>query len=172
MWKRELATEACDPEIWAELHPPKVEVAAVEVRTVTVRKTLDAEALFGFDEANLTEEARGTLGGLANQIEETSVIGVAIVGHTDRIGPEEYNLKLSERRAEAVAAYLREETDTIPDANIEMMGVGPAEPVVACEGLRGSSLVECLKPNRRVVVEITTELEQETEIDETIKETR
>ena len=158
-WTREKATQECDPDIWAEMNPP-VEVAAVEPRTVTVQKTYDAEALFGFDKDQLTDEAKGTLQGLINEIEDTNVIGVQVIGHTDRIGSDDWNQPLSERRAAAVATYLQEQTDTVPDAEITMKGVGSAEPVVACEGLRGDPLVECLKPNRRVVVEVTTEREE------------
>lgn len=75
-----------------------------------------------------------------------------ITGHADKIGTQQYNQKLSEKRAEAVAAYLKGKGIT---ANIETMGVGKTQSIKACDDkLPRKQLIECLTPNRRVVVEV------------------
>ena len=77
---------------------------------------------------------------------------VLITGHTDRIGSDNYNQKLSERRAVAVNDYLM--SQGIEERRLHTVGKGETEPVVDCKGVRGKQLIQCLQPNRRVVVEI------------------
>jgi OOP family OmpA-OmpF porin len=79
---------------------------------------------------------------------------VLVTGHTDLIGSDAYNQKLSERRANAVRKYLA--AHGIDATRIKSEGKGKNEPVVDCKGVRGTkSLIECLAPNRRVVVDAT-----------------
>jgi peptidoglycan-associated lipoprotein len=61
---------------------------------------------FGFDSFKVREEDRGSLGGNAECIQDNSERNVMLVGHTDPRGTEEYNIALSEKRAQAVADYL------------------------------------------------------------------
>jgi OOP family OmpA-OmpF porin len=75
-----------------------------------------------------------------------------ITGHTDRIGDANYNQKLSERRANQVKKYLV--SQGIEENRLHAVGKGENEPVVDCKGVRGKKAIECLQPNRRVVVEI------------------
>jgi OOP family OmpA-OmpF porin len=75
---------------------------------------------------------------------------VIVAGHTDRIGSEAYNLKLSERRANAVKAYIV--TKGIDSSRLQAVGKGKSEPVVECKGVKGKAAIECLQPNRRVVI--------------------
>ena len=83
---------------------------------------------------------------------------VLVTGHADRIGSDTYNLQLSQRRADAVKDYLVEQG--VEPARIETASKGESEPVVSCDAVKGKAngrnreLIECLKPNRRVVVEI------------------
>ena len=61
---------------------------------------------FGFDQAGLSAEARNLLSGVAECVQSAPGRGVFLNGHTDPRGTEEYNIGLSERRAQTVADYL------------------------------------------------------------------
>ena len=79
---------------------------------------------------------------------------ILVTGHTDKIGTDAYNQKLSERRADAVKKYLA--SHGIKDVRIKSVGKGESEPVVDCTGVKGNKqIIECLAPNRRVVVDAT-----------------
>jgi OmpA-OmpF porin, OOP family len=75
---------------------------------------------------------------------------VMVTGHTDRIGSEAYNQKLSEQRANEVKKYIV--SQGIDASRLQAVGKGESEPVADCKGIRGDKLVECLAPNRRVVI--------------------
>jgi OOP family OmpA-OmpF porin len=81
-----------------------------------------------------------------------------VTGHADRIGTTKYNQKLSERRAAAVKDYLI--SQGIESTRLESDAKGESEPIVDCKDVKGREsgknrkLVECLQPNRRVMVEI------------------
>ena len=77
---------------------------------------------------------------------------VTITGHTDRIGSQQYNQKLSEKRAGAVAAYLRSRGVA---ADIKTIGAGETQPIETCNTVRGrKQLIDCLAPNRRVDIDV------------------
>jgi len=84
---------------------------------------------------------------------------ININGHTDLLGPPAYNQQLSERRAEAVRAYLVSQG---ADAEkMEVYGYGKTLPIKSCRDTKGRrALIECLAPNRRVHVEIQGLLRQ------------
>ncbi len=66
------------------------------------------ELLFGFDQATLTPEAQRRLDGFLNQmLDGRQIVSIEIVGYTDDAGDVVYNLRLSERRARAVAVHLK-----------------------------------------------------------------
>jgi OOP family OmpA-OmpF porin len=121
--------------------------------------TVSAEKLFGFDKSKLREDGKATLDDAAAKLKANPDVQlVMITGHTDRIGSEAYNQKLSERRANQVRDYLIAQG---VDANrLQAVGKGESEPVVACDGVKGKKLIECLQPNRRVV--LTAEQKRET----------
>lgn len=115
---------------------------------------LQAEVLFGFDKSNLKDEGKRILD--VEVVEKMKahpeVELVLITGHTDRIGDDKYNQRLSERRAAAVKKYIA--SQGIAESRLHAVGKGESEPVADCKGVRGKKLIECLQPNRRVVVEI------------------
>ena len=80
-----------------------------------------------------------------------------MTGHTDRLGPHAYNLKLSTRRAEAVKTYLVD-TGGIPVTKVNAVGVNGSNPVTKPEDCVGkkptAKLIACLQPDRRVEVEV------------------
>ncbi|MGQ2966342.1 OmpA family protein, partial [Methylophilus sp.] len=114
--------------------------------------TVSAEKLFGFDKANLREEGRKVLEETAAKIKANpEITAVIVTGHTDRIGTDAYNQKLSERRAKQVSDYLI--AQGIDGGIITSEGKGKSEPVVQCEGKKVSKkLISCLQPNRRVEI--------------------
>jgi OOP family OmpA-OmpF porin len=121
------------------------------------RITLDSKVLFDFDKAVLRPEGRAAIDsqvvGRLSQIQKLEV--VLVTGHTDRIGSEAYNQKLSERRADAVRDYLV--SKGVPRDRIETIGMGEKQPVVQCDQQAFKALVECLQPNRRVEVQVKGE---------------
>jgi OOP family OmpA-OmpF porin len=64
------------------------------------------EVLFPFDVAELTPEAKSTIDTIVADIKDRDLPGITVGGHTDTAGPADYNMKLSERRAQNVAAEL------------------------------------------------------------------
>ncbi|HYD34129.1 MAG TPA: OmpA family protein, partial [Methylophilaceae bacterium] len=116
--------------------------------------TLDATVLFGFDKAVIRDEGKRLLDTevVEKMKAHPEVELVLITGHTDRIGTEQYNQRLSERRAQAVKNYLVQQG--IQESRLQTEAKGESEPVVGCEGMYGKKAIECLQPNRRVVVEI------------------
>lgn len=119
--------------------------------------TLAAKALFGFDKAVLTPAGKAAID--TEVIAKLPQVGalqmVTVEGHTDRIGSHQYNQALSERRANAVKAYLVERG--ISADLIDTIGYGKTSPVpgVSCpDTLRRAELIECLEPHRRVQVTI------------------
>ena len=75
-----------------------------------------------------------------------------VSGHTDRLGSPQYNQKLSERRANAVKAYLvKKGADA---SKIETFGFGKTSPIKSCPDQKDrKALIACLEPNRRVEIE-------------------
>jgi OOP family OmpA-OmpF porin len=122
--------------------------------------TVNAEELFGYDKANLLAEGKAALDEAAAKIKANPEIKtVTVTGHTDRIGSEAYNQKLSERRAKQVANYLS--AQGVDAGIISAVGKGESEPVVQCDGNKATKkLIQCLQPNRRV--EIKAEGQKET----------
>lgn len=119
-----------------------------------VKMTLQAEVLFGFDKDVLTDEGKKILDVevVEKMKSHPEVELVLITGHTDRIGTDKYNQNLSERRANNVKKYLM--AQGIEENRLHAIGKGETMPVVDCKGVRGKKLIQCLQPNRRVVVEI------------------
>jgi OOP family OmpA-OmpF porin len=121
--------------------------------------TLASKALFDFDKYALKPEGKAAID--AEIITKLNLIQklelVLVTGHTDRIGTQQYNQKLSERRADAVRDYLV--SKGMPKDKIETLGMGKTQPVpgVVCEQKNSKELIACLAPNRRVEVEVKGE---------------
>lgn len=98
---------------------------------IVLRDTLVLEGVnFAFDESTLTPVAREVLDEVARQLLESRWSGTRweIAGHTSAMGTAEYNMKLSERRAEAVRAYLV--SRGVPDRRLVARGYGQTQPLV------------------------------------------
>jgi OmpA-OmpF porin, OOP family len=121
-----------------------------------MRVTFSADALFDFDRSTLKPAGRQELDKFAAQLRGVQYDRVQVTGHTDRLGPHVYNLKLSTRRAEAVREYLVQ--DGVASAKIAATGVDGANPVTGseCKGNKPTTaLIACLQPDRRVDVEVS-----------------
>lgn len=116
---------------------------------------LSADALFAFDKADLASHAAALIQrNIVPALEAaTQVKEIRIVGYTDQFGSDPYNLELSQRRAEAVKAYLV--GLGVPAAAIVTEGRGSADPVVNCPVGTRAERITCMQPNRRVRVGIT-----------------
>ena len=129
-------------------------VAAPEPKKPAIVNLASTE-LFEFNKATLTPEARAKLDSevIAKLKDIADIRYVNVNGHADRLGSAQYNQRLSEKRAEAVRAYLVSKgTDA---SKIEVFGFGKTLPVKPCPDTKDrKSTIECLAPNRRVVVEI------------------
>lgn len=116
--------------------------------------TLSATELFGFNSANLTMP-QPRLDEIAAALQaDTSITDVDVVGYADRLGSAKYNQTLSEKRANAVRAYLV--SKGIEGNRLKAYGRGEENPVVQCHQKRRAELIKCLEPNRRVEVEQIT----------------
>ncbi|VTU08173.1 Plp4 [Actinobacillus indolicus] len=122
---------------------PKAEVAPAK------EYVLSGDFLFDFDKSNLTEQGKSTLDRVAQEVKSSGASRVTVTGYTDRLGSSNYNLKLSQERANTAKAYLQSQG---VKANINAVGHGKADQVKACNGVVGQELKDCLKPNRRVVI--------------------
>lgn len=171
-WTPAMATEECDPDLVkkeapkiaaAETPVPAPAPAAAPDAPAFVPITLQAETLFSFDKAVIRPGGKQQLDDevVTKMKEYPQVELVRVTGYTDRIGSNAYNQRLSQRRADAVKDYLIGQG--IAAGRIETAAKGEADPVVSCTEVKGKAngknrkLVECLQPNRRIMVEIVTQ---------------
>ena len=133
------------------------------MQIVKKETVLDATELFAFDSAKLSDSGMVTLDKLIQDTGGAIIGNVTVTGHTDRIGSDEYNMKLSQKRANAVADYMTGKG--VPAGSITATGKGESEPVVQCDDPNWKALVECLAPNRRVVVVYPIMIEEEVMIE-------
>lgn len=144
------APEAVQPPPPAPVAPPPPPPPPARFEKVT----LSATELFGFDSAKLNPN-QPKLDDIANVLSgNTSIDNVTISGYADRLGSDKYNLKLSERRANAVKDYLVGKG--VSANRLNAVGKGEANPVVTCNDKKRADLIKCLEPNRRVEVEQIT----------------
>ena len=156
-WSKDMAVVECDPDLVASREAP-VEMAAMEVVIQKELKpiTLQADALFAFDSAELTENGRAELDKAMRQVPDKANLQdskIIITGYTDRLGEADYNQQLSENRANAVKDYLV--SKGVRGEIIDARGLGATNPVVSCDQERGASLIDCLAPNRRTSIEFS-----------------
>jgi OOP family OmpA-OmpF porin len=115
-----------------------------------------ADALFAFDKAVLKPEGKTALDDFARQLGGSQYDVVFVTGHTDRFGSDDYNQKLSERRAHTVKDYLV--SKDLAANRITATGKGETQPVTQasdCPGPKSTKIIACLQPDRRVHVEVT-----------------
>jgi OOP family OmpA-OmpF porin len=108
--------------------------------------TYAADAFFDFDKAVLKPEGKAKLDDLVNKVKDINLEVIIAVGHTDSVGSDTYNQKLSVRRAEAVKAYLV--SKGIEKNRVYTEGKGEKQPVADNRTAAGRA------KNRRVEIEV------------------
>jgi OOP family OmpA-OmpF porin len=108
--------------------------------------TYAADAFFDFDKAVLKADGKAKLDDLAGKVKAINLEVIIAVGHTDSVGADAYNQKLSVKRADAVKAYLV--TKGIEKNRVYTEGKGEKQPVADNKTDAGRS------KNRRVEIEV------------------
>jgi outer membrane protein OmpA-like peptidoglycan-associated protein len=120
--------------------------AVVERVGEGIQVTFASGLLFDFDSDDVRAEAASNLRNLAASLDKYPGSELLIVGHTDNVGTDSYNLGLSERRADAAATFLA--AQGVSRSRIASRGLGETEPVEPNDSEAGRS------KNRRVEVAI------------------
>jgi outer membrane protein OmpA-like peptidoglycan-associated protein len=98
---------------------------------------------FDFNKADIKPESEPTLKEIVNLLQQDTKLKLYVVGHTDNVGGLDYNMKLSQQRAEAVVKELISKYKITPD-RLKANGVGPLAPVTSNDTEEGKA------KNRRV----------------------
>jgi OOP family OmpA-OmpF porin len=173
-WTPANATEQCDPDLVPKPPAPPAPPPAVTPPppppppapppppppAPKVQKiTLASKALFDFDKSVLKPEGMRAIDTeiIAKLKDVQKLELVLVTGHTDPIGTQAYNQKLSERRADAVRNYLV--SKGVAKDKIETLGMGKTQPIpgVVCNQKNFKERVACYAPDRRVEVEVKGE---------------
>ncbi len=159
-WTPALAHCECDPDLIPRdicfPPPPKPAAAppppapkpapAPAPKPVTEKVTFASDVFFDFDKAVLKPEGKAKLDDLVTRLKGVALEVIIAIGHTDSIGSDAYNQKLSVRRAEAVKAHLV--SKGIEPNRIYTEGKGKSQPIAS------NSTAEGRAKNRRVEVEV------------------
>ncbi len=123
------------------------EVRGLVRGTLVSKETLrTGDTKFGFDSSALSPEAKTALDAFVQKlVAENKGVYLEIQGHTDNVGPEEYNLVLGQKRAEAVRDYLYRQYH-IPLYRMSVISLGSTEPAVE------NSTREGRAQNRRIEI--------------------
>jgi OOP family OmpA-OmpF porin len=174
-WTPDKAAAPCDAVPRASLAVPPVAAAPAPApepqplavaeptpapQPVVIEKvSLSTDVLFGFNKAQLTPAGEEKLEQLARDAQGANVEKVNLIGHADRIGSEEYNKELSEKRAQAVADFLAQRG--VDSSRLQVEGRGESQPLTGseCQKLgkdsnKNQKLIACLQPDRRVDAEL------------------
>jgi len=166
-WSPDKAAAPCDlvpraavaPVPVAQAPAPVVAAAPAAPPRVIEKITLSTDVLFAFNRAELTPAGEQKLDELAKSAQGSDVEKVVLTGHADRIGTEDYNQKLSEDRAQAVADYLA--TKGVDRSRLQVEAKGESQPITGdqCKNMgpennKNQKLIACLQPDRRVDAEL------------------
>ncbi|SOE21014.1 Outer membrane protein OmpA [Spirosomataceae bacterium TFI 002] len=130
----------------AELQKELGKVAEVERVEEGIKLTMDSGILFGFDSYQLSAKSKAELQKLANVLEKYEDTDILVAGHTDNVGSEAYNEKLSKQRAQSVSDLLS--SYGVKSNRMVIRGYGENAPVVSNETESGQ------QKNRRVELAI------------------
>jgi OOP family OmpA-OmpF porin len=155
-WTPATAAPGCDGAIVPAPAPaPAPAAAAAPVAraapapapaVVATKVTYAADAFFDFDKSVIKPEGKAKLDDLVGKIKDINLEVIIAVGHTDSVGSDSYNQKLSVRRSEAVKAYLV--SKGIEKNRVYTEGKGEKQPVADNKTAEGRA------KNRRVEIEV------------------
>jgi OOP family OmpA-OmpF porin len=144
-WTPADAVPGCDGALAVAAASPSAAPAAAPVPT-SEKVTFAADAFFDFDKAVLKADGKAKLDDLASKLGGLNLEVIIAVGHTDSIGSDTYNQKLSIRRAEAVKSYLVGKG--VDAKRVYTEGKGEKQPVATNKTAAGRA------QNRRVEIEV------------------
>ncbi|BBP51655.1 MULTISPECIES: OmpA family protein [unclassified Pseudomonas] len=123
--------------------PMAEEPPVVKEETIVIR-----DVHFEFNKATLTPADKNVLSGVATRLkQETSTTQLRVTGHTDSVGSDAYNQRLSEKRANSVVQYLVD--NGVPRASfVSVSGAGESQPVADNKTADGRAM------NRRTEIKI------------------
>ncbi|WP_291990995.1 outer membrane protein OmpA [Candidatus Accumulibacter sp. ACC007] len=147
----------CDKDLLPKevCEPPMAKAAAATAKPSGDKVTVAADALFDFNKATLRPAGKAKLDEVVAMSKQIKLEVIIAVGHTDRIGSDAYNQKLSERRAASVKTYLV--SKGVEANRVYTEGKGEKQPVTQpgqCPGGKSKKVIECLQPDRRVDIEL------------------
>ena len=157
-WTPATAAPGCDGALVAAAPAPAAAPAAAApaaaapaakpapAPAVATKVTYAADAFFDFDKSVLKPEGKAKLDDLASKVKDINLEVIIAVGHTDSVGSDAYNQKLSVRRSEAVKAYLV--SKGIEKNRVYTEGKGEKQPVADNKTAEGRA------KNRRVEIEV------------------
>ena len=161
-WTPAMATVECDPDLVPKKPAPPAPAPVVAPppppapparpapppapKPVSEKVTMAADAHFDFDKAVLKPEGKAKLDDLVGKLKAVNVEVIIAIGHTDSIGSNAYNKKLSLRRADAVKAYMV--SKGIEANRIYTEGKGETQPIADNKTKEGRA------KNRRVEIEV------------------
>jgi len=119
-----------------------------------VRIDLNADVLFDFDKSDILPKAEETLSKAAGMIKDRAKGTVQVNGHTDSKGGDAYNMRLSEKRANAVRDWFRTKGG-LANVTFATKGFGATQPVAPNSRPDGSDDPEGRQKNRRVEIIMT-----------------
>ncbi len=158
-WTPAMAIPECDPDLIKKpepIAPPPPPPPPAPPKPAAEKVTMAADALFDFDKAVLRPEGKAKLDDLSTKVKDIKLEVIIAVGHADRIGSDKYNQQLSEKRAEAVKAYLV--SKGVEPNRVYAEGKGEKQPVTGdtCgkSEKKTKKLIDCLQPDRRVEIEV------------------
>jgi len=149
------AAPAPKPAAAAPAAKPAAAAAPAAPKRCDATVTLQGDQLFAFGKADLNAAAKARLDkDVLSRLPACATLeAVVIEGHTDRLGSQKYNQKLSEKRADNVKKYLV--SKGVPAGKIETIGMGKTVPAKFCPDTKDrKELIACLAPSRRAIVSI------------------
>ena len=153
-WTPATAEPGCDGAIVAQVAAPAAAPApmaapapiVVPAPPAATKVTYAADAFFDFDKSVIKPAGKAKLDDLIGKIKDINLEVVIAVGHTDSVGSDSYNQKLSVRRSESVKAYLV--SKGIEKNRVYTEGKGEKQPVADNKTAEGRA------KNRRVEIEV------------------
>lgn len=149
-----------EPTIIYQQVPAPAPLPMPQQPIISEKITLSADALFYFDkwkEQDMLPKGRPELDALARKLVEYQSRGrtqIQLVGHTDLLGEDMYNMNLSQLRAQTVRSYLINRG--VEAASLMASGAGETQPVKSCNmNQPRKALIDCLQPNRRVELQVS-----------------